>query len=162
MGQVALYPGSFDPIHNGHLGVIERAARIFNPLIVAVFVNQAKHPLFSGDERVALVKAVTAEIPGVMVEQSDDLLVNYARRRHVDVIIRGLRAVLDFDYEFQIALMNKKMEPRMETIFMLTNETHAYLSSTLIKELASYQADISGLVPAPVALALEKKFARGG
>lgn len=158
MGRIAVYPGSFDPIHNGHLDVIERAARLFSPLIVTVFVNQAKRPLFDGEERVELVRQVTAHIPGVVVDQSQDLLVQYAEKRQVDVIIRGLRAVLDFDYEFQIALMNKKMAPRLDTIFMLTNESHAYLSSTLIKELASYRADVHALVPPPVAAALARKF----
>lgn len=161
MGRAALYPGSFDPIHNGHLGVIERAAGIFNPLIVTVFVNQAKRPLFDGAQRVELVRQATAHIPGVVVDQSDGLLVHYAAKQRVDIVIRGLRAVLDFDYEVQIALMNKKMAPGLETIFMLTNETHAYLSSTLIKELASYRADVSALVPPPVADALARKFVRG-
>ncbi len=141
--------------------MIERAASIFSPLIVTVFVNQAKRPLFDGAERVELVRRATAHIPGVVVDQSDGLLVHYAAKQRVDVVIRGLRAVLDFDYEVQIALMNKKMAPGLETIFMLTNETHAYLSSTLIKELASYRADVSALVPPPVADALARKFARG-
>ncbi|MHB1954548.1 MAG: pantetheine-phosphate adenylyltransferase [Sulfobacillus sp.] len=157
---LALYPGSFDPIHNGHLDVIERAARMFGSLRITVFVNSSKAPLFSAEERVALVKAATSHIPGIVVEQSRDLLVRYAQNEGIDVIIRGLRAVLDFDYEFQIALMNRKLAPTIETIFMLTSEHHAYLSSTLVKELARYGADIEALVPSPVAAALVAKFAQ--
>jgi pantetheine-phosphate adenylyltransferase len=158
MARLAVYPGSFDPIHNGHVDVIERCAKLFDTLVVAVFVNPAKTPLFSADERVSLVKSVTDHIPNVVVERSEDLLVRYAQRLHADVIVRGLRAVLDFDYEFQIALMNKKMAPELETVFILTGEKYSYLSSTLVKELASYHADISTLVPAAVAGALNDKF----
>jgi pantetheine-phosphate adenylyltransferase len=156
----ALYPGSFDPIHNGHLDVIERAARMFHSLRITVFVNSSKAPLFSADERVELVRAATRDIPGVTVEQSRDLLVRYAQAQGFDIVIRGLRAVLDFDYEFQIALMNRKMAPGVETIFMLTSEHHAYLSSTLVKELARYGADVHELVPEPVATALIQKFSQ--
>lgn len=156
----ALYPGSFDPIHNGHLDVIERAARMFQSLRITVFVNSSKAPLFSAEERVELVRAATRHIPGVTVEQSRDLLVRYAEAQGFGIVIRGLRAVLDFDYEFQIALMNRKMAPGVETIFMLTSEHHAYLSSTLVKELARYGADVSELVPAPVASALIQKFSQ--
>jgi pantetheine-phosphate adenylyltransferase len=156
----ALYPGSFDPIHNGHLDVIERAARMFHSLRITVFVNSSKAPLFSADERVELVRAATRHISGVTVEQSRDLLVRYAQAQGFDIVIRGLRAVLDFDYEFQIALMNRKMAPGVETIFMLTSEHHAYLSSTLVKELARYGADIRELVPEPVAFALIQKFSQ--
>lgn len=154
----ALYPGSFDPIHNGHLDVIERAARIYGGLTVTVFVNSSKTPLFDAEERVHLVYEATRHLQGIVVEQSRDLLVRYAQSRSIDVVIRGLRAVLDFDYEFQIALMNRKMAPDIETIFMLTSEHHAYLSSTLIKELARYGADVDGLAPAPVVQALTQKF----
>ncbi len=108
MGRLAVYPGSFDPIHFGHIDVIERAAKLFDTLIVAVFVNTAKTPLFTDTERLELVKAATQHVPNVVVERSTDLLVRYATTRGVDAIVRGLRAVLDFDYEFQIALMNKK------------------------------------------------------
>ncbi len=155
----ALYPGSFDPIHNGHLDVIERAVRTYGELTVTVFVNSSKSPLFEAEERVELVHEATRHLPGIVVEQSRDLLVRYAMSRGIDVVIRGLRAVLDFDYEFQIALMNRKMAPDIETIFMLTSEHHAYLSSTLVKELARYGADVHGLVPEPVKVALTKKFA---
>ncbi|AUW94515.1 MAG: pantetheine-phosphate adenylyltransferase [Sulfobacillus thermosulfidooxidans] len=159
MARLAVYPGSFDPIHLGHVDVIERAAKLFDTLIVAVFVNVGKTPRFSAEERMQLVQAATQHIPNVRVEKSEDLLVRYAQERQVEAIVRGLRAVLDFDYEFQIALMNKKMAPDLETIFILTSEKYSYLSSTLVKELASYHADVKGLVPPVVALALQEKFA---
>lgn len=157
--RVALYPGTFDPIHYGHLDVIERASTIFDQLIVTVFVNSQKHPLFNADERVDLVRQAVRNFANVEVEQSSQLLVAYAEARRVDVVIRGLRAVLDFDYEFQIALMNKKLQPRLETIFMLTNERYSYLSSTIAKELASYHADVRELVPDFVRQALAEKYA---
>ncbi|OLZ09698.1 pantetheine-phosphate adenylyltransferase [Sulfobacillus thermosulfidooxidans] len=160
VGRLAVYPGSFDPIHFGHIDVIERAAKLFDTLIVAVFVNTAKTPLFTDTERLELVKAATQHVPNVVVERSTDLLVRYATTRGVDAIVRGLRAVLDFDYEFQIALMNKKMAPELETIFILTGEKYSYLSSTLIKELASYGADLQDLVPRHVAMALREKYHR--
>ncbi|MCY0898604.1 MAG: pantetheine-phosphate adenylyltransferase [Firmicutes bacterium] len=157
---VAIYPGSFDPLHNGHLDVIERAAAIFDRVIVAVFANASKRPLFDAPVRVDMVRESTADWSNVAVEEGQGLLVNYARNKGATVIIRGLRAVLDFDYEFQFALMNKKMAPDIETIFMLTGETHAYLSSTLIKELASYHADVRSLVPEPVNQRLVQYFGR--
>lgn len=158
MARLAVYPGSFDPIHDGHVDVIERAAKLFDTLIVAVFVNVGKTPRFSAEERLFLVRESTKHIPNIIVEQSEDLLVRYAQERGAEAIVRGLRAVLDFDYEFQIALMNKKMAPELETVFILTGEKYSYLSSTLVKELASYHADISTLVPAAVAVALHDKF----
>ena len=155
---IAVYPGSFDPMHNGHADVIERTAKVFDSVVVAVFANAGKKPLFEASERVELVReSITA--PNARVAEGSGLLVDYARQVGAGVIIRGLRAVLDFDYEFQFALMNKRMAPDIETIFMLTAENHAYLSSTLIKELAGYHADITGLVPAPVAERLVRHFA---
>ncbi|HBQ95798.1 MAG: pantetheine-phosphate adenylyltransferase [Firmicutes bacterium] len=160
MERLAVYPGSFDPIHLGHVDVIERAAKLFDTLIVAVFVNTAKTPLFSDSERLQMVRESTKHIPNVIIERSEDLLVRYAQKRGVDAIVRGLRAVLDFDYEFQIALMNKKMAPNLETIFILTGEKYSYLSSTLIKELASYGAELKNLVPPHVESQLVQKFNR--
>ncbi len=160
MERIAVYPGSFDPIHLGHVDVIERAAKLFDTLIVAVFVNTSKTPLFSESERLQMVHESIKHIANVSVEQSNDLLVRYAQKRGVNAIVRGLRAVLDFDYEFQIALMNKKMAPDLETIFILTGEKYSYLSSTLIKELASYGAELKNLVPDQVESALHEKFYR--
>ncbi|MCY0881601.1 MAG: pantetheine-phosphate adenylyltransferase, partial [Firmicutes bacterium] len=127
-------------------------------LTVAVFVNSGKHPLFDAAQRIALVREATAHIANVHVDISTDLLASYVQAHAIQVIIRGLRAVLDFDYEFQIALMNKRMAPNADTVFMLTNERHSYLSSTIIKELASYGADVSSFVPAEVATALSRKY----
>lgn len=155
---MAVYPGSFDPLHNGHVDVIERAAQVFDRVVVAVFANAGKKPLLDAGERVDLVRR-SIQAPQVQVAEGSGLLVDYARQIGAGVIIRGLRAVLDFDYEFQFALMNKRLAPDLETIFMLTGENHAYLSSTLIKELAGYQADITGLVPRPVAERLQRHFA---
>ncbi|MDA8204769.1 MAG: pantetheine-phosphate adenylyltransferase [Thermaerobacter sp.] len=156
---IAIYPGSFDPLHNGHVDVIERAAAIFDTVVVAVFANAGKKPVFDAATRVHLVRQAIA-LPNVQVEEGSGLLVDYARGRGAGVIIRGLRAVLDFDYEFQFALMNRRMAPDVETVFMLTGEHHAYLSSTLIKELAGYHANISTLVPPPVEAALARHFSR--
>lgn len=152
-----MYPGSFDPLHKGHVDVIQRAAAVFDSVVVAVFANAGKMPVFDADERVELVRKSIA-LPNVEVEQGSGLLVDYARSRGAGVIIRGLRAVLDFDYEFQFALMNRRMAPEVETVFMLTSEHHSYLSSTLIKELAGYHADVSSLVPPPVNAALIQHF----
>jgi pantetheine-phosphate adenylyltransferase len=156
---VAIYPGSFDPLHNGHVDVIERASNIFDQVVVAVFANVGKKPLFDADTRVDLVRQSLGQ-RNVTAVQGQGLLVDFARRQQATVIIRGLRAVLDFDYEFQFALMNRRLASDIETVFMLTGENQAYLSSTLIKELAAYHADISGLVPAPVAAKLTEHFGK--
>lgn len=156
---VAIYPGSFDPLHNGHVDVIERASNIFDQVVVAVFANVGKKPLFDADTRVDLVRQSLGQ-RNVTAMPGQGLLVDFARRQQATVIIRGLRAVLDFDYEFQFALMNRRLASDIETVFMLTGENQAYLSSTLIKELAAYHADISGLVPAPVAAKLTEHFGK--
>ncbi len=153
----AVYPGSFDPIHNGHVDVIERAASVFDRVVVAVFANATKHPMFDVQTRVTLVRQ-SIDLANVSVTAGSGLLVDFAHEAGTGVILRGLRAVLDFDYEFQFALMNKRMAPDIETVFMLTGEAHAYLSSTLIKELASYRADVRGLVPEPVNRRLIQHF----
>lgn len=157
----AVYPGSFDPLHNGHLDVIERISGMFDEVTVTVFVNASKTALFSADERTAMVKAATAHIPNLHVDQSQDLLVRYVRQIGARVIVRGLRAVLDFDYEFQFALMNKRMAPDIDTLFILTSEHYSYLSSTIVKELASYGADVADLVPPACQRRLIEKFGVG-
>ena len=143
----AIYPGSFDPVTNGHLNIIRRAAGIFDRLTVCVMVNGAKHPMFSPEERVELLRRVTQDIPNVEIEHSDELLADYARRKQCGVVVKGLRAVSDFEHEFQMALINKKMLPYAETIFLTTAANYQYLSSSLVKNVATFGGDISDLVP---------------
>ncbi|MDI6895136.1 MAG: pantetheine-phosphate adenylyltransferase [Bacillota bacterium] len=146
----AVYPGSFDPVTAGHLDIIERAARVFDHIVVTVFNNPAKEPLFSVQERMAMLREVTSHLPNVEVDASEGLLIPYVRRVGAHVIIKGLRAMSDFDYEFRMALMNKKLDPEVETVFILTSSQYAYLSSSLIKEVASLGGCVAGLVPAAV------------
>jgi len=160
MNQAAIYPGTFDPITLGHLDVIERAARIFNPLIVAVGVNTHKNPLFSLDERMDMVRAVTAVFPNVQVDSFGGLLVEYCRSKQVQVLLRGLRAFSDFEYEFQMALTNRKMAPEIETVFLMPKETHSYLSSSVVRQIAEMNGPIDKFVPKPVQIALEQRFRR--
>ena len=150
MGLTALCPGTFDPVTNGHLDIIERAARRFEALVVGVLDNPAKQPLFSAEERVGLLKEATAELPNVTVEAFSGLLVEYANRRGADVVIKGLRAVTDFEFEIQMAQMNHRLAG-VETLFMTTSPQWSFLSSSLVKEVARFGGDVSGLVPAPVA-----------
>ncbi len=142
----AIYPGSFDPITNGHLDLIERAARLFDEVIVAVLINPAKTPLFTVQERVEIIREVVRS-PHVRVDTFDGLLVEYARRVGAQVIIRGIRAISDYEYEFQMALMNRRLDPTIETIFMMPAEPYTYLSSRLVKEVCGLGGDITGLVP---------------
>jgi pantetheine-phosphate adenylyltransferase len=145
--RIAVCPGSFDPLTMGHVDIIERAARLFDRIIVAVLVNQEKAPLFSLDERVAIIRDVFAERPNVVVETFEGLLVHYAQRKKASVLIRGLRAVSDFEYEFQMALMNRHLAPEIETTFMMPAEQYTYISSRLIKEVFSLGGRVDGLVP---------------
>jgi len=144
---IAIYPGSFDPVTNGHLDLIERGATIFDQLIVAVARNLEKDPLFPVKERVEMLQAVTYEWENVQVDVFDGLLMNYAREQNARVILRGIRAVSDYEYELQMAMMNRKIEPEVETIFMLPGEAYSFLSSRLVKELARLGGPIKGLVP---------------
>lgn len=155
----ALCPGSFDPITNGHLDIIERASRLFDRVLVTVFVNSSKSPWFTPEERVELARRATAHLPNVTVDSYDGLLVEYARRHGVKVIIKGLRAVSDFEYEFQMAQINKHLAGDLETMFMMTRPENAYLSSSIVKELARYGVDPVGLVPEPVREALRVRAA---
>lgn len=143
----AVYPGSFDPLTNGHLDIIRRAAGIVDELYVGVLNNRAKNSLFSLDERVSMLKDETALIPNVVVDSFDGLLVDYMRRIDAQIIIRGLRAISDYEYEIQIAQTNHKVNPDVETVFLTTNLQYSYLSSTIVKEFASYGGDISHFVP---------------
>lgn len=144
---IAIYPGSFDPVTNGHLDLIERGEKMFDLLIVAVLRNADKKPLFSVQERVEMLREVTKQWSGVEVDVFDGLLVDYARKRGAGVILRGIRAVSDYEYELQMALMNRKLEARLETVFMLPGLSYSYLSSKLVREIAQLGASLNGLVP---------------
>ena len=157
--RVAVYPGSFDPLTSGHVDIIERGARIFDSIIVAVLGNDEKTPLFSVEERVAIIKDVFAPNPHVKVDTFDGLIVDYAERQGASVLVRGLRAVSDFEYEFQMALMNRHLAPALETVFMMPAEQYTYISSRLIKEVFKLGGVIEGLVPPLVEERLRAKQA---
>lgn len=157
--RLAVYPGSFDPLTNGHVDIIERGSKLFDEIIVAVLVNISKAPLFSTDERVAMVKDVFQHRPNVQVETFDGLLVDFARRRQASAIVKGLRAVSDFEYEFQMALMNRRLAPQLETVFMMPAEQYTYISSRLIKEVFMLGGEVRGLVPPLVEDQLRSKQA---
>jgi len=154
---IAIYPGSFDPVTNGHLDLIERAEQMFDLLIVAVLKNVEKQPLFSVNERVEMLREVTKHWSGVEVDVFEGLLVEYARKRHAGVILRGIRAISDYEYELQMALMNRKLEPRLETVFMIPGEPYSYLSSRLVREIAQLGGPLDGFVPAVVEQRLRAK-----
>jgi pantetheine-phosphate adenylyltransferase len=154
---IAIYPGSFDPVTNGHLDLIERAEQMFDLLIVAVLKNVDKQPLFSVAERVEMLREVTSHWPSVEVDVFEGLLVDYARKRHAGVILRGIRAISDYEYELQMALMNRKLEPRLETVFMIPGEPYSYLSSRLVREIAQLGGPLDGFVPAVVEQRLRAK-----
>ncbi len=147
MATLAVYPGSFDPLTNGHVDIISRGARLFDRIIVAILVNGEKSPLFTMAERVEIARAVFADQPNVEIDTFDGLLVDYVERRHAQVIVRGLRAVSDFEFEFQMALMNQRLKPKIETVFMMPAEQYTYISSRLIKEVFTLGGEITGLVP---------------
>ncbi|RPJ56465.1 MAG: pantetheine-phosphate adenylyltransferase [Acidobacteria bacterium] len=144
---VAIYPGSFDPVTNGHLDIIERGTGIFDRVIVAVLVNVAKDPLFTLEERLEMLRDATSRWQNVVIDTFNGLLVSYAAERQARVILRGIRAVTDFEYEFQMASMNRRMAPHIETVFMVPAEAYSYLSSSLVKEVASLGGSVTGLVP---------------
>jgi pantetheine-phosphate adenylyltransferase len=158
MCQIAIYPGTFDPVTYGHIDLIKRAQEIFPELIVAVGHNSHKKPLFSLEERVAMLKKAIAGLKDIEVSHFDGLVVDFARRRKAKVLIRGLRMISDFEYEFQMALTNRKLSPDIETIFLMPQESYSYLSSKLLKEAASLGADLSSFVPAFVEKALKNKL----
>jgi pantetheine-phosphate adenylyltransferase len=152
----AIYPGSFDPVTFGHLDVILRASHLFESVLVAVATGEGKSPLFSVADRIAMLKESTSDNPAVEVVSLDGLLVDFARKRNVFTVIRGLRAVSDFEFEFQMALMNRKLEARLETVFLTPKEDYTYLSSRIVKEVARLGGDVSPFVPAPAAKKLRE------
>jgi pantetheine-phosphate adenylyltransferase len=156
--RTAIYPGSFDPLTNGHLDVIERAVKLFDHVIVAVAKNESKQPLFSLDERLDLVRRSIKNIPTAEADTFDSLLVDYVNKRNAQAIVRGLRAISDFEFEFQLALMNRKLNEKVETIFMMPKDTYTFLSSRIIKEIARLGGDISTFVPPHVRAALMEKI----
>ena len=155
---IAIYPGSFDPVTNGHLDLIERGEKMFDLLIVAVLRNAEKAPLFSVPERVEMLREVTKQWSGVEVDVFDGLLVDYARKRGAGVILRGIRAVSDYEYELQMALMNRRLQPGLETVFLLAGEAYSFISSRLVKEVIFLGGNIAGLVPAPVEARLHQRL----
>jgi pantetheine-phosphate adenylyltransferase len=156
--RLAVYAGSFDPITYGHVDVAERAARLFDRVVVAVARNDGKHPLFTIEERVALVREAIAHIPNAEADSFGGLLADYVRRRGAQAVVRGLRAVSDFEWEFQLALMNRKLNESFETIFMMPNESYTFLSSRMVKEIAALGGDVSLFVPPVVERALRLKL----
>jgi pantetheine-phosphate adenylyltransferase len=158
MKRTAIYTGSFDPLTNGHLDVIQRAAKLFDRVIVAVAVNESKYPLFTLAERVAMVEKAVAHLPHVEADSFGGLLVNYAQKQKAAAIVRGLRAVSDFEFEFQLALMNRKLDENIETIFMMPKDTYTFLSSRIVKEICRLGGDVSSFVPANVQTAMKKKL----
>jgi pantetheine-phosphate adenylyltransferase len=156
----AVYPGSFDPITNGHLDVLERAGRLFDRVVIAVLENPTKAPLFSVEQRRAFIEESVRGWRQVVVDSFDGLLVNYARKAQAQVVVRGLRALSDFDSEFQMALMNRRLAPDLEVVFLMTSSEYSYLSSSLLKELYRFGGEVDDMVPPAVARALRERFPR--
>ena len=158
MTNIAIYPGSFDPCTNGHLDIIERSSKIFEKVIVSVLLNSSKTPTFTVEERIDLLKTATEHITNVEVVSFNGLLAQFAQDRNAKVIIKGLRAVSDFEYEFQMSLTNTKLNPNVETLFMTTKSENMYLSSSIVREVARYGGDISDMVPKVITEKIYKKF----
>lgn len=156
--KLAIYPGTFDPITNGHLDIIYRAAALFDAVIVAVTTNPAKVPLFTVSERMEMIRKSTAKIENVTVENFSGLLMDYAVEKNADVVVRGLRAITDFEYEFQMALVNRKLAEKVVTVFLMPNEKYTYLNSTIVKEVAKFKGNVSSFVPKLVEGKLAEKF----
>lgn len=154
----AIYPGNFDPATNGHLDIIARAASLFDEVIVAVAVNIRKQPLFTIEERVEMLRESCVHLPNVTIDRFDGLTVRYAKSRQANAIVRGLRALSDFEFEFEMALMNRRLNDGIETVFMMTNAEYSYLSSSIIKEVAGFGGSVEGIVPEIVQRYLKKKF----
>lgn len=155
---IAVYPGTFDPVTNGHLDLVERSLRIFGELIVAVAANPKKQPLFSLEERLAMFRDITKGMKNVSIESFDGLLIDYVKKKNAVAVVRGLRAVSDFEYEMQMALTNRRLDTSIETVFMMPNEAYSFITSTVVRELASFGGDVSTLVPPLVLERLKAKF----
>ena len=156
--RVAVYPGSFDPVTLGHIDIIQRTSKMFDKVIIGVLKNRSKSPLFTAEERVELLKEVTADIPNVEVQSFQGLLIDFVRQNQANVIVRGLRAITDFEYELQMSQTNQKLDPNIETMFLTTSIEYSYLSSTTVREIAAFGGDLTQFVPEAVALELEKKM----
>lgn len=156
--KTAVYPGSFDPITNGHLDIIERASKICDRLVVGVLDNKSKTPKFSVEERCSMIKMVTGHLENVEVKSFSGLLVDFAKDENATLIIKGLRTVTDFEYEFQMALLNKALDSDCETMFLMTNSKYSYISSSMVRELAGFKGDLTGLVPAGIISLINQKY----
>jgi pantetheine-phosphate adenylyltransferase len=154
----AIYPGSFDPITSGHLDLIERGCRLFDRLIVSILRNETKQPLFTVEERIEMLREVVGHFPNVEVDSFNGLLVDYAAEKNATALVRGIRAISDYEYELQMALMNRRLRPDIETVFMMASEAHSFISSRLVKEVFALGGNITGLVPASVEVRLRKRF----
>jgi len=157
---IAVYPGSFDPITNGHLDLIERGCRLCDKLIVAILRNETKQPLFSVEERIDMLRDVLGRFPNVAVDSFNGLLVDYAAQNGATVLLRGIRAISDYEYELQMALMNRRLKPEIETVFMMASEAYSFISSRLVKEVVGLGGNIEGLVPPTVEARLRQRFGR--
>jgi pantetheine-phosphate adenylyltransferase len=158
---VAIYPGSFDPLTNGHMDLIERSSKLFDQVVAAILTNLEKQPLFTVRERVEMLESVTASLPNVTVDTFSGLLVDYAIRKNAQVIVRGIRAFSDYEYELQMALMNRKLEPKVETVFLMPGESYTYVSSRLVKEIVHHGGSVKDLVPPAVEERLRRKVLVG-
>ncbi len=156
--RIAVYPGSFDPITNGHLDIVKRAAKVYDKVIVGVLDNINKKPVFSAKERLEMIKAVTQDMENVDCDIFSGLLVDFAKQNNASVIVKGLRTVSDFEYEFQMALLNKALNPEYETMFLMTDTKYSYISSSMVKEVAKYHGELEGLVPEKIIKFVEKKY----
>ncbi len=156
--RIAVYPGSFDPITNGHLDIIRRASKVYDKLIVGVLNNINKKPVFSADERMQMIKKVTSDLDNVECDVFSGLLVDFAKKNKATVIVKGLRTVADFEYEFQMALLNKALNPEYETMFLMTDTKFSYISSSMVKEVAKYRGELDGLIPSEIIKTVEEKY----
>jgi pantetheine-phosphate adenylyltransferase len=155
---IAIYPGTFDPITNGHLDILERAVNLFDKVIITIARNASKRPLFTEEERLKLIREAVKAFPQVEVDSFDGLLVDYCRKKKAIAVVRGLRAISDFEYELQMALMNRKLNPAVQTVFLMPNEKYTYLNSSIVREIALLGGDVSDFVPAVVKKALDRKI----